>query len=351
MCLFPRKIINKKYTATEKNGGCVPTPPIIGYKEDKTPIYDNRVLYVEIPCGNCIECRKKKSRDWQIRLAEELKEWKKPIFITLTFNPTELKKILKENYIQNECNAVCGYAVRHFLERWRKKYKKSLRHWLITELGHENTERIHLHGIIFSNEKISTEELQKIWMYGNIWIGEYCNLKTINYIVKYVTKIDTDHKGFNGQIFASPGLGKTWYDKQDKQRYKYKQNKTIDYYRLETGNKIKLPKYYKNKLYTEEERELIWRDFMNTEKISISGTTYDRNVSNKSLENISSKAKEKNMQLGYGNYDKEWRKKEYNITRQMLIHATADYRKEKADKRRKKAAEALKNDVLNDIFI
>ena len=26
-------------------------------------------------------------------------------------------------------------AVRFFLERWRKEYKKSLRHWLVTEIG------------------------------------------------------------------------------------------------------------------------------------------------------------------------------------------------------------------------
>ena len=38
-------------------------------------------------------------------------------------------------------NAIAAYAIRKFLERWRKKFKKSLRHWLVTELGHNGIEK------------------------------------------------------------------------------------------------------------------------------------------------------------------------------------------------------------------
>ena len=96
-------------------------------------------------------------------------------------------------------------AVRRFLERWRKKYKKSVKHWLVTELGHQGTERIHLHGIIFTKE--TSETIQNIWKYGNIWVGTFVNTKTINYIIKYITKIDEDHKGFKSIILSSAGIG------------------------------------------------------------------------------------------------------------------------------------------------
>ena len=46
---------------------------------------------------------------------------------------------------------------------------------VFTELGHNGTERIHLHGILFTNEK--TEIIQDIWKYGIIWIGQYTNEK------------------------------------------------------------------------------------------------------------------------------------------------------------------------------
>ena len=83
-----------------------------------------------------------------------------------------------------------------------------MKHFLITELGHNGTERIHLHGILFTNEK--TEIIQNIWKYGIIWIGQYTNEKTINYIMKYITKVDEDHKGFKAVILTSAGIGKQY---------------------------------------------------------------------------------------------------------------------------------------------
>ena len=53
---------------------------------------------------------------------EEIKHDKTGKFITLTFSNEELETI-QETGIQ-ESNAVATIAVRRFLERWRKKYKK-----------------------------------------------------------------------------------------------------------------------------------------------------------------------------------------------------------------------------------
>lgn len=85
---------------------------------------------------------------------------KNSYFITLTFAPDELNKLCKENNCK-ESNAIATIAVRKFLERWRKEHRKSLKHWLITELGQENTERIHLHGVIFPENPINNDYLQK----------------------------------------------------------------------------------------------------------------------------------------------------------------------------------------------
>ena len=59
MCLYPRLIQNKKYIAN-KNGGVIP------------PVSDNRVRFVPIGCGKCIECRKQKKREWQVRMLEDI---------------------------------------------------------------------------------------------------------------------------------------------------------------------------------------------------------------------------------------------------------------------------------------
>ena len=74
-----------------------------------------------------------------------------------------------------------------------KKTKKSIRHWFITELG-ENTGRIHLHGIIWT--ELTEEQFEKEWGYGWIFFGHEVNERTVNYIVKNVAYRDweTDRK-------------------------------------------------------------------------------------------------------------------------------------------------------------
>lgn len=314
MCLYPQKMVNKKYTATAKNGGCVPT------------MKDERTAYVQIPCGKCIECRQQKARNWMVRLGEEIPNTQYNYFVTLTFSPEQLGKLRKKTNL-SECNALFGIALRRSLERWRKDQKKSIKHWFITELGHEGTERIHAHGILFSDKPLEWQVIEpgkdgnmckwKYWNYGKVYVGTYVSMRTVNYLMKYVTKIDTDHKHFNGYIFCSPGLGKTWLERMQ-QYYKYVPGESLDYFRLPNGSKVKLPTYYKNHCYNEEEREKIWCDFMDKEKTTIAGNVYRDKQSAHAYGNITAKAQEVNKRLGYGDDSQEWRKMPYNITPAML---------------------------------
>ena len=74
MCLFSTLIDNPKYKPNKKNGGRVP------------PCFDERIKKVPVGCGQCMECRKKKSREWTARLMEEIKNNKNGKMITLTFS-------------------------------------------------------------------------------------------------------------------------------------------------------------------------------------------------------------------------------------------------------------------------
>ena len=113
---------------------------------------DKRLSLVPIGCQKCIECRKQKANQWIARLSEDIKVNTNGIFITLTFdneNYTKFYNHYKKLPIWKIDNQIVTTATRLFLERHRKKYKKSLRHWLITELGNNGTENIHLHGILW----------------------------------------------------------------------------------------------------------------------------------------------------------------------------------------------------------
>lgn len=297
MCLYPKLILNKKYVPTKKNNY---NPP---------PLTDERLKYVAVGCGECIQCRKQKAREWQIRLAEELKT-SKGTFVTLTFTEESIENIGKQ-VNTDDANSIATYAVRHFLERYRKKYKKSVKHWLITEIGHINTERLHLHGIIFKD--IQNDELTDLWKYGRTDTGTYCTERTVNYIIKYVTKIDTEHREYKPIILCSKGLGKGYIDIYSKSLHTYSPGHTIEYYKNRKGYKMNLPIYYRNKLFTEKEREELWIDRLNTETRYVNGIKIE-NCNNAEAEDriftILKTAQAENEKMGYGS-DKTFKAKRY----------------------------------------
>ena len=309
MCLFPRLIKNRKYTPNKKNGGVPPAAD------------DHRKLVVAVGCGRCIECLKQKALQWKIRLNEEIKVNKYAYYVTFTFSPQALKDLMTETGLK-ECNAIAGIAVRRYLERWRKKHKKSQRHWFVTELGHENSERIHLHGIVFSDFEISKQTFADIWKYGNVKIGDYCNLRTINYISKYITKADLDHKNYIPNVFCSQGIGSKYTDRElVKQIHTFKGEKTIEFYRFPNGTKCALPIYYRNKLFNEEQREDLWIKKLNENRRFVMGveiSNFNTREGEARYERVLKKARERNYAMGYGDLTDEWQKQDYNITLAML---------------------------------
>ena len=308
MCLYPKLIQNRKYIPNKKNGG---TPPAVS---------DYRVTMVPVACGKCIECRKMNKREWQVRMLEEVRHDRTGKFVTLTFSEESLIQLEEEqgntanNYIRY--NEVATIAVRRFLERWRKKFKKSVKHWLVTELGHQGTERIHLHGIIFTTE--SNETIIERWRYGNVWIGQYVNEKTINYIIKYISKIDIDHKEYKAKILCSSGIGKGYMERYDSKTNMFKGEETKEYYTTKTGHKLNLPVYYRNKLYNEDQREKLWLNKLDKEERWVMGERIDVSESEEEYNNAVEYYRQVNKRLGYGDDRVNWDEKMYKNNKKRL---------------------------------
>lgn len=304
MCLYPKLIINPKYKANKKNGGNVPT------------LKDERVGLVPIGCNDCIECRKKKGNEWRVRLAEEIKENKNGKFVTLTFSNesyAELYKITKgEGYIKD--NGIATIAVRRFLERYRKEHKVSLRHWLITEIGGNKYECIHIHGLIFGE----INEIEKHWKYGYIYFGKYVNEKTINYIIKYCTKKDEKHKTYKPIILTSSGIGNKYTESHNAKLNKYKEKETREQYVNRQGSKTGLPIYYRNKIYTEEEREKLWIEKIDKNIRWVCGEKIDISKGEKEYKKLLKYYQRKNIEWGYGTGEKNWDEEQYERERRIL---------------------------------
>lgn len=310
MCLYPKIIENRKYKANKKNGGVIPA------------IIDKRTLYVPIKCNKCMECMKAKAREWQVRLQQEIKnkENKKAHFITLTLSNESITKLSEEIALEGyeRDNETATKAVRHFLERWRKKYKKSVKHWLVTELGHNGTENIHLHGIIWTDEK--TETIEEIWKYGYIWDGTYVNEQTINYITKYVSKTDEIHKEYKSKILTSAGIGKEYKNSYNAEQNKYNGENTKEYYRTNTGHKISLPIYFRNKIYTEEQRERLWIKKLDEQTRYVDKKKIDISKGEEEYYKALETAREKNNRLGYLDDKINWERKIYERNRRNMMH-------------------------------
>lgn len=250
MCLYPVFIKNPKYKPNKKNNR---KPPICK---------DRRLLYIPTKCGCCIECRKEKQREWRVRLEEELRS-NFGYFTTLTISPEGIKEIEEKTNLKwkENPNEIATKGLRLFLERVRKETKKSIKHWCVTELG-EKKDRIHLHGIFFGQK--SAELIRKHWKYGFVFIGDYCNSRSVNYMTKYMLKVDIKHPEFKQIVLTSAGIGAGYMDRLDylwqKQNYK---NINVATYTFRNGTKMAMPKYYKNKIFTDKEREKMWINNLN----------------------------------------------------------------------------------------
>lgn len=262
MCINSKRIRNPRYVPNKKNAG---QPPVIK---------DVRLIGVDTKCGWCEECRKEAASNWAIRMYEELQSGLRGMFVTLTFNDEELGKLREE--VGDDDEDIARIAVKRFRERYRKDHGKSIRHWIATERGHRGTKRIHMHGILLVNaeqeeelretetarkknwqrlgESGETKNLRHYWKYGDVWIGDYCNNRTVNYVMKYITKPDKERPGFKPRLLVSPGLGEG-YIERSRGRHAYRGERTNTEYIDSRGRKRALPTYYRRKIWTDEQRE------------------------------------------------------------------------------------------------
>lgn len=253
-CTKPLRIRNPRYLPSKKNGGFA------------QHCDEPRLKWLTVPCGKCHACRKRRANDWRFRLHQEYmtSDSKRFHFVTFTFSDESLEHLRSEwirlkNTIPDD-NDLVRLAVRRFLERYRKMYKVSLRHFFITELG-ENTERIHLHGMIVNckcgywkrNKYYADfDTLSDLWSYGHVWLG-WCNEKTISYICKYITKFNDENPEFTPIVLTSPGFGKGYVTSFTIRLHRNADNGNgMWYVTSSNGYRMAIPRYLRLKLFSEE---------------------------------------------------------------------------------------------------
>lgn len=195
--------------------------------------YDDPFIFV--PCGRCEACRKKHANDWRVRLTKELElgNHRSCWFITLTVDGPNY-----HSFVSNTSR-----FIRLFLERYRARYKRSLRHWFVTELGDDNG-RLHIHGFVFDC-RCSIREFTKLWGYGITNVQINPDLDVIGYLIKYMLKPCKYDESFYPSVFCSSGIGKQYLTPRSFRLHRTQTNPII-----RVGRFIySLPRYYFAKIF------------------------------------------------------------------------------------------------------
>lgn len=233
-----------------------------------------------VPCGKCPECLKRRVSGWSFRLMQEDKVSFSSHFVTLTYD-TKHVPITKNGFM-----SLAKDDVQRFFKRLRKAEAlisdNKIKYYLCGEYGGK-TQRPHYHMLIFNVTKISL--IEQSWNLGQCHYG-LVSEASVGYTLKYMNKakkIPMHRNDDRLQEFSlmSKGLGANYITDSI---LKYH---TADLFNrmclvVEGGKKVAMPRYYKDRIYLENERAQIasWgkqRAQTDLEKVKTKyGEHYDR---------------------------------------------------------------------------
>lgn len=158
---------------------------------------------VFVPCGKCVDCRKRLISGWSFRLMQEEKQSDSAYFVTLTYD-TQHVPITRNNFMTLD-----KVDVQHFMKRLRyhsPKTEKPIKYFAVGEYGSKGM-RPHYHLILFNAQpefivkawsravrddagKLvldENDEVRRISL-GNVFFGHDCHEAAAGYCLKYMYK-------------------------------------------------------------------------------------------------------------------------------------------------------------------
>ena len=206
---------------------------------------------ITVPCGKCLSCLSRRRDDWSFRLKQEVKICTSAFFITLTYSD--------ENLPRSDCGLPCVSKrdVQLFMKRLRKSIEPfKIRYFLVSEYG-SKTFRPHYHFILFNLPKSFDVDkiIKDAWQKGNIDVGTV-TAASIHYVTKYCLSYAELPKNFERPFMLcsrKPALGSNYLTDNMREWH----NDDLKNYIVSDGYKQCLPRYYRDRLFSKEQREII----------------------------------------------------------------------------------------------
>lgn len=198
-----------------------------------------------VPCGQCMECRIKRTAEWATRILHERDYHENAYFVTLTYNNENLPKT----------NSLDRKAVPLFIKNFRKNREAgTVKYFSCGEYGsEEKTLRPHYHVIMFTGASVGGDdpvlrEIEDAWEHkGFCYLGTV-TYQSARYVASYVIKKINGEKAkahYQGRepefVLTSKGLGLRYA----MDNYEQILNRG---YITQDGVKLSIPRYYVKKL-------------------------------------------------------------------------------------------------------
>lgn len=205
--------------------------------------------FMQVPCGQCEGCLQDRANMWSIRLKEEYKACLAGFFITLTYSPDNLPIGVHEGIAYP---ILRKKDTQLFWKKLRKRYPNiKIRYYLVGEYGSKGG-RPHYHALVFFNKPVHKDLFHKniliAWDKGMVDIGKI-EPASIAYCSKYcLMKLKQKHYLVPPFSTMSNGIGKEYLTKMTK--YHVERSNSHCHYTKEGGQKVTLPRYYRDRTYT-----------------------------------------------------------------------------------------------------
>jgi hypothetical protein len=236
---------------------------------------------LELPCGECLQCRLSRSRTWALRCLMESELYDHNCFITLTYNKANIparasecakcwitkeidgkrQKVRRSCYGQSDTLCIRDFQL--FIKSLRKRFKNiKIRFFMCGEYGSLRF-RPHYHACLFNfdfpdKEMWSYEKngsilyrssiLESLWTKGYSTVGDV-TFESAAYVARYILKKSfgkdaTDAYKNKCPEFTTmsrrPGLSRGWYDLYSTDVY------PNDFIVAKNGVRLKPPRYFDN---------------------------------------------------------------------------------------------------------
>ena len=207
---------------------------------------------LSLPCGQCIDCRIERARQWAIRCVHESQMHRLNCVVTLTYDD---RHVPPDGGLRVEDWQL-------FAKRLRKRMG-SFRFFHCGEYGDKNF-RPHYHAILFGLDFHTDRQLwrrkserryfrsailEELWPMGHSEIGDF-SYQSAEYVTRYITKKLTGDRGAEEYgdlrppyvtMSRRPGIGSSWFDKFSGDVYPADEV-------IHDGRRFRPPRFYDEKL-------------------------------------------------------------------------------------------------------